>query len=383
MESRVFDGAGLVLVLEQTVDIGGQERVVEALLRRYPLARAVAPRFRTTGRPGDPRPWWEQRVELHGRPLRHRRAYRTALYVPRVATIPLDDARVVLSVAHGGWSLAARVPRGARHVAYSSGLNTWLYELSTLSLRHESRPTRTLVRALRPGLRTLDRRLIRVPDRIVTNSLYSAQAIAARHRRAAEVIHPPVRTDYFTPGSGGRTHYLMVARMMAQKRVEMTIDAFRQLGLPLVVAGGGPALARMRRLAPPNVELVGAVDDSGLRDLYRASRGLVCPSVETFGIAMVEALSSGVPVIAARAGGALEIVEHGSTGILIDRVDPGAIAGAVRRLESDQPDSDACRASARPFSEAVFGEAMDTVLAAELDLSGGSGRPAAAASRSA
>src|SRR5262249_42643676 len=175
-------------------------------------------------------------------------------------------------------------------------------------------------------------------------------------------------------------HYLMVARMTAQKRVEIAIEAFRGLGLPLVIAGDGPGLARLRRVAPPNVELVGVADDPALRDLYRGSRGLICPSVETFGIALCEALSSGVPVIAARAGGALEIIEHGRNGILVDEVNPEGIAAAVRERESAQFDPDACRASAKPFSEEAFGEAMDSVLASELSLAARSVRAATAAS---
>jgi glycosyltransferase involved in cell wall biosynthesis len=226
---------------------------------------------------------------------------------------------------------------------------------------------------------------MRKMDRVLTNSHYSAQALAEVHGRETDVIYPPVRTDYFTPGSapGQGDHYLVVARMTAQKRVDIVVDAFRELGLPLVVAGGGPELERVRRLAPPNVEFVGTVDDPALRDLYRSSRALVCPSVETFGIAMAEALSSGLPVIAAREGGALEVVEHGRTGVLVDPVGPDTIAAAVRELEERQFDPDACRNSALPFSEAAFGEAMDAVLAAELSLAGGNGRAAAASSLSA
>ncbi|HEY7632615.1 MAG TPA: glycosyltransferase [Thermoleophilaceae bacterium] len=382
-ESPRPDGDGIVLLAEQTADVGGQERVVDALLRRYPRARAFAPRFSATCEPDDPRPQWDDRVELVGRAWGRRRGYLVPLYASSMARATLGPARLVLSVTHGGWTLAAPVPDGARHVAYSSGLNTWLYDLARLSLRQERPLMRTTLPPFLPALRGLDRRLMRKTDCVLANSRYSAQALAEAHGRDTEVIYPPVRTDYFTPGfpPGQGDHYLVVARMTAQKRVDIVVEAFRQLGLPLVVAGGGPELERIRRLAPPNVAFVGAVDDPALRDLYRSSRGLICPSVETFGIAMAEALSSGLPVIAAREGGALEVVEHGRTGLLLDAVGPDTIAAAVRELEERQFDPDACRNSALPFSEAAFGEAMDTVLAAELSLAGGNGRAAAASSR--
>jgi hypothetical protein len=381
---REPDGDGIVIVLEQAADLGGQERVAYALMRRYPRARVFSPRFRSSGAPDQAIPYWDGRVELIGRAWGRRRGYLAPAYSTTIARIPLGDPQLVVSVVHGGWTLAARVPDGARHVAYSSGLNTWLYGLADVSVRHESRAVQTILPPLLPALRAFDRRLLRAPDRLVVNSHYSAGALAERHRRESDVVYPPVRTDYFTPGSapGEGAHYLMVARMAAQKRVEIAIEAFRRLGLPLVIAGDGPGLIRMRRLAPPNVELVGNADDPTLRELYQASRGLICPSVETFGIVMAEALSSGVPVIAPRAGGALEIVEDGRTGILLDDVDPDAIAAAVRERESAQFAPEACRESALPFSEDAFGEAMDRVLASELSLAGGSGRAATAASLS-
>src|SRR5262245_9619640 len=133
-----LSGDGMVIVLEQTADIGGQERVAFALLRRYPRARVVSPAFRSSGEPGKPVPQWGDRVEQIGRSWGRRRGYLAPAYSSTVKRIRLGDPELVLSVVHGGWTLAARVPDGARHVAYSSGLNTWLYGLADLSLQHES-----------------------------------------------------------------------------------------------------------------------------------------------------------------------------------------------------------------------------------------------------
>src|SRR4051794_35000480 len=106
--------------------MGGSERVFQTLLERYPAARAVTPRFAASGPPEGPHPWGS-RVELVGSGRGRRRPLRSPLYARQLAAVRLDGARVVLSLAHGGWSLAARVPEGARHVCYSHGLHTSLY----------------------------------------------------------------------------------------------------------------------------------------------------------------------------------------------------------------------------------------------------------------
>ena len=111
---------------------------------------------------------------------------------------------------------------------------------------------------------------------------------------------------------------------------------------------------------------MGPCDDEQLLDLYRSSRALICPSLETFGVAMAEAHACGTPVIALRAGGALEIVSHGRTGILLDRAAPRSVADAVRAVASDPLDSRACRESAQRFSQAGFAEAIDRILRQEL-----------------
>ena len=116
--------------------------------------------------------------------------------------------------------------------------------------------------------------------------------------RGAEVVHPPVRTHFFTPAARRRRHFLAVGRLVPQKQLDDLVDAFRDLDETLVIAGRGPWMDRLRARAPANVRLAGWVDDSALRELYRRSRALVCPSVEEFGIVMAEAHACGIPVIA-------------------------------------------------------------------------------------
>jgi glycosyltransferase involved in cell wall biosynthesis len=209
---------------------------------------------------------------------------------------------------------------------------------------------------------------MRRPDRLLTNSRASAADIARVHGREAEVVHPPVNTSFFTPGPGPGRHALAVARAVPHKRLDLLVEAFRDLDEELVVVGHGRELPKLRAAAPANVRFTGFVPDEQLADLYRDSFALVCPSIEEFGIAMAEAHACGIPVIAPAAGGALEIVDDPATGILLDRVDPATLASAVRAARRRAFDPEACRASAERFSDQRFAAQIERVVDDELRL---------------
>jgi glycosyltransferase involved in cell wall biosynthesis len=269
-----------------------------------------------------------------------------------------------------GWSMAARVPPRARHLAYYTGPSPSLYTRPSWYLEAHPALTRPLVRAAMPALRAHNRRLVHRADRMLSSSSWAAAEIARLQGRQSEVLHPPVRTDFFTPARGERRHLLFVARLVPHKRLEDVIEAFRSLNDQLVVVGYGPQLKLLSEVAPPNVRFTGWVDDAELRELYRSSRGLICPSVEEFGIVMAEAQACGTPVIAPRAGGALDIVRHGETGLLLGRIGSHPLAAAVRELDRHSFDPRACRASAERFSEQQFITRLDQVLAEEFERAG-------------
>jgi glycosyltransferase involved in cell wall biosynthesis len=209
---------------------------------------------------------------------------------------------------------------------------------------------------------------MRRPDRLITNSRSSATQIERLFGISAETIYPPVKTDFFTPAPRRRRHLLTVARLVPHKRVDVVIEAFRGLPQELVVVGGGPWLEHLRGRAPANVTFAGYVEDRQLRELYRSSIALICPSIEEFGIVMAESQAAGTPVIAPRAGGAREIVEDRITGVLLDRVDPRSIAEAVRAVVDLRFDQLLCRESAERFGQARFVSRLERVVSEELAL---------------
>jgi glycosyltransferase involved in cell wall biosynthesis len=154
----------------------------------------------------------------------------------------------------------------------------------------------------------------------------------------------------------------MVGRLVAYKRFDVAIEAFNRSGLPLVIVGVGVEEKRLRAMARPNISFMGQVDDVKLSELYQNSHGVIFPQEEDFGIVPLEAMASGKPVIAYRAGGAQETVVDRITGIFFDVQTPEAIERAVERAIATKWLPTVCRGQAERFSVERFCEAMKSVM---------------------
>lgn len=203
-------------------------------------------------------------------------------------------------------------------------------------------------------LRLWDRASADRPDIVLANSGFVARRIRKYYGRESHVIPPPVDTARFRPGSARGDYFLMVGRLIAYKRFDIAVEAFTRLGYPLKVAGRGPELARLRRIAGPNVEFLGRVPDDELARLYAGCRAFIFPQEEDFGIVAMEALSSGRPVIAYRGGDIEERIEDGVSGLFFDRQTPESIMEAVSRFDDARFDPARIRERAIPYDTDRF-----------------------------
>jgi glycosyltransferase involved in cell wall biosynthesis len=157
-------------------------------------------------------------------------------------------------------------------------------------------------------------------------------------------------------------YLLVAARLLAYRRIDVAIAAAKALGRELVIVGTGPEEARLRAMAGPSVRFMGRLDRPALREVMARSHAYLVPGEEDFGMAPVEAMAAGKPVVALRAGGALETVIDGVTGVHVATADPAAFAAGIERLEAITLDPRAIRAHALRFAPSVFRARMNELL---------------------
>lgn len=213
-----------------------------------------------------------------------------------------------------------------------------------------------------PSLRVWDRFIGRQPTMMLANSSAVARRIQQAYGRSATVLHPPVDVDsWLTVERKEPLHLLYFGRLVAYKKPWIAIEAARRAGVPLVVIGDGPERSRLKRNAPEGVNFLGHASDVVIRDAMANASGLIFPGEEDFGIAPIEALAAGVPVLAYAAGGALDYIEHGDNGLLVTDQGVDGFVDAIRSLRS-LGGGEACRRSARKFGIGEFHRGLQSAI---------------------
>jgi len=221
----------------------------------------------------------------------------------------------------------------AVHICYCHSPMRYVWDMYHEYMATSGRLIRTLFPLVAHWLRVWDRLSADRVDHFIANSSFVASRIRKFYRREAPVIFPPVNTSAFDHQQPRGDFYLCLGQLVAYKRADIAVEAFNQLGLPLVVVGAHELFERLKKIAGPTVTLMGRQPFPVIQDLLQRCRGLIFPGTEDFGIVPVEAMAAGAPVIAYGKGGALETVIHGQTGILFHEQTCEALADAVRQLE--------------------------------------------------
>lgn len=362
-----FDTGGrrVVLVHDWLTGMRGGEKVLESLCRLFPASDLLTLVHAT----GTVSPAIESRrirssvIQRLPRPDRFYRHY-LPLFPAAIEGFDLDDADLVVSTSH--CAAKAVVPAGrAVHVCYCHSPMRYAWDQFDAYFGVE-RLGRLGSAAARPVLGWLarwDRATAARVTHFVANSRFVAGRIARYYNRQASVLHPPVDTQFFTPGGAPpQPYFLVVSALVPYKRIDVAIRAAERLGVPLKVVGTGPDLARLKAAAGPLVEFAGALSGRDLREAYRAATALVLPAVEDFGIAPVEAMACGRPVVALGHGGATETVVPGVTGRLVESNDDEAFAEAMADVRGRHYESETLAAHAARFSTERFEQGLRDVV---------------------
>lgn len=227
---------------------------------------------------------------------------------------------------------------------------------------------RTVAATVLPPLRRYDRWVGYHPTVPLASSGVVAARIERAYGRRAQIVHPPVAVDRWSSVVRRREPASLVwfGRLVPYKRPDLAIEAARRAGLPLTVIGDGPERARLEATAPENVRFLGHAPESAVREAFADARALIFPGEEDFGIAPVEALAAGVPVVAPAVGGVLDYLRHGENAVLAPDQDPEALAAALRTAWSRRWDHGAIRARTSRFAPERFRAELGGVLDATL-----------------
>ncbi len=324
----------------------------------------------------------EYRAGLHGRVPRTTVLQRTPRLAEHYRTLlPLMPLAIkawdfsgydlIVSSSHAV-AKNVTVPKGMRHVCYchTPMRYAWDLETSYLDTSGYRGPKAWAARQVLSQLRNWDRRGADGVTEFVANSAYIAARIRRCYGRESVVVHPPVATDVFTPGTAPRdAAFVTSGRVVQYKRVDLLVEAFRMRPSErLVVIGEGPARAAIAATAPSNVEFTGRLPMPALRARLQTARAFLFAAEEDFGITPVEAQACGTPVIAFGRGAALETIrglDHGEpTGVFFGAQTPNAVVRALDDFQahSERITADACRQNALRFATPRFDHGLRRVL---------------------
>ncbi len=281
-----------------------------------------------------------------------------------IEQLDLRNYDIILSSAHTVAKGVLTSPT-QMHVCYCHTPMRFAWELTFDYLR-SSRMGRGLpgifTRYLLHQLRQWDVLTANRVDYFIANSQNTARRIWRCYRRSATVIYPPVNIERFPFLSAKQDFYVTVSRLVSYKQVALIVRAFNQLQRPLVVIGEGPELNAIRKLAQPNVQILGAQPNEVVEKYLSQAKAFIYAAYEDFGIAVVEAQACGTPVIAYSAGGALETVidiyqqPKNGTGLFFRTQTVAALIEAVEKFEqcAKSFDPETIYAHASQFAPTIF-----------------------------
>jgi glycosyltransferase involved in cell wall biosynthesis len=354
----------IALVHDYFIQMGGAERVAEVFHQMFPTAplyTTVALAHRLTPALRD--------AAIHTSFMQHMPAIESKfrhyflLYPWAVESLNVGDYDLILS-SSSGYGKGVHRGRNAIHVCYCHTPMRWAWRYDDYAAREEFGTfSRVALPAMLSGLRWWDRRASRQPDYYLANSAVVAERIRQIYQREAVVIPPPIDVDRFQPSTEQEDYFLILSRLVPYKRIDLAVEACTRMNKNLIVIGDGPDRQRLEAIAGPTIKFLGRQPDAVVNHYASRCRALLFPGEEDFGMVPLEINAAGRPVIAYRAGGALETVREAVTGLFFDQPTSESLAAALEAFEQTAWQPQQLRQHAEQFAYPVFAQRMLAFLA--------------------
>lgn len=356
----------VALVYDRVNKIGGAERILEVLHKIFPNAPLYTAVYNPKTAP------WAKKFKvipsfLQKFPLAKSRHEAFPYFMPiAFESFNFDEYDIVISVTSEAAKGIITKPK-TLHLCYC--LTPTRYLWSGYKDYFKSPIFRFFSSPLVSYLRYWDKVAAQRPDVYLATCENVKRRIKKYYHRESEVVYPPIDTEKLIPNHQQSTehqpYFLLVSRLVSYKKIDVVIQAFNLLGLPLKIIGTGVEEERLKRMAKKNIEFLGQLTDKELIGYYQKCRALVFPQEEDFGLVPLEAQACGKPVIAYRGGGALETVIPGKTGDFFSPQTAEALVLKLKSFKATEYRADDCRKQAEKFGKEIFKKKFELLILAK------------------
>ncbi len=356
---KLLKNLKLAIVCDWLTVAGGAEKVILALHQLFPNA----PIYTTMYNPEKVKGF--EKAQIHTSYLqkitfarKHHQLFLT-LYPQIFENFDLDQYDIVISSSHSCAKGIITKP-STLHISYCHSPMRYAWEYSQKYINEYSMSSflKRFVPLFMHDIRIWDRLTADRVDHFVANSQYIAQRIQKYYRRDATVIYPFIKCAEFFSSPEKGDYYIAYGRLTSYKKFDLLVQAFNLNGKPLIICGSGPEFEKLKKMAKPNIQLLGFTPDTELKKYLSKAKALLFPQVEDFGIIPLEAMASGCPVIAYGKGGALETVKEGVSGLFFSSQDVASLNNTIEEFEKKTFNIEDIIAQANQFDIKKFNQQL-------------------------
>lgn len=351
--------AKIALFHDYLAQNGGAERVTEAIHQALPEADlcttlAVPEKISPYLRDLEPKTTWMQALPAKSKLYRHY----FLLYPWAIESARTQSYDLIVSSCCG-YSKGVKRGPDAVHVCYCHNPMRWVWRFPEYMAREKfNMPAKYALKLLVQGLKQWEKRAAARPDHYIANSHIVARRLKDAFGVDATVIEPPILTSRFRISKETEDYYLILARLVPYKRIDIAVEACTKTNRRLFVIGDGSDRARLQRLAGPCVSFLGRQSDEAVNRYASRCRALIFPGEEDFGMAPLEVNAAGRPVVAYGAGGATETIREGLNGVLFREQTVESLIEGLEKLESESWSPATIRRNAMRYDVEVFQERL-------------------------